>query len=90
MFGDDDCTCRACQEERRMKDAQSQRFWMCYVEGRNASAPVYKHLNSSDATTEAARLARLPNNLGKRAYVLKAIQYAQVDASNLPVQLTDL
>jgi len=48
-----------------------QTFWMCYVQG--AHTPTYFYLTEAAARKEAERLASLPDNQGRRVFLLKAV-----------------
>ncbi len=100
-YNDENCGCGVCAARRkddlhvywdkkakRMKLNKPQKFWMCWVS--HKGSPMKRHPTQMDATTEAVRLARLPDNIGKKVYVLEATEYAQVDVNNLPVSLTGL
>ena len=53
------------------------KFWMCFVEGNRS--PERCHLTADVAQEEAIRLARIPENCGKRVYILEAINFCRVD-----------
>ncbi len=53
-----------------------EKFYFCYVDGK--SMPTKKHLSLLDAQTEAERLAHLPDNLGRKVYILATDAYCQV------------
>ena len=57
------------------------KFFMIFVEGKRGS--TYKHKTPQEVAIEAERLARLPDNLGRRVYVLNTISYCVSDV--LPV-----
>jgi hypothetical protein len=44
-------------------------FYMCLVEGSKTSH--VKHRNRTEALAEAERLSQLPDNVGKRVYIMK-------------------
>ena len=58
-----------------------QRFFMVYVEGSNGCR--VKHITLKSAQTEAVRLARLSENIGRKVYIMEAISYCLVES--LPV-----
>ncbi|NQT48679.1 MAG: hypothetical protein HQ578_06860 [Chloroflexi bacterium] len=55
----------------------ASKFWMVYVQGR--SLPTIQHPNRHTAINEAERLARLPENRGREAFVLEAQDYCFTD-----------
>jgi len=57
------------------------KFWLVWVEGTPTTEK--KHPNSSSAYNEAKRVARQPQNIGKKAYVLEATDYFVVELSPL-------
>lgn len=52
-------------------------FWCCYVEGTIGYSR--KHLDIGEASSEAQRLAILSENVGKKVYILQAIEYYVVE-----------
>ena len=52
-----------------------QTFWMVWVS--HKSAPTKRHPSPMSARDEAARLACLPDNRGKKVYVLMAREYCE-------------
>lgn len=52
-------------------------FWACWVKG--TRSPSFQHRTADDAQKEAERLARLPENVGKPVFVLKAESFALVE-----------
>jgi len=54
-----------------------EKFFMLYVKGRQG--PAVKHFSQEEAMAEAERLAQLPENLGKKVYLLEAIGYCEVE-----------
>ena len=58
-----------------------QKFWMVWVN----DTPTIKrrHPSRIQAINEADRIARQPNNTGKKVYVLEAIDYRWVSPSPL-------
>ncbi|MFW9991945.1 MAG: hypothetical protein ACFFD4_07775 [Candidatus Odinarchaeota archaeon] len=63
-----------------------QKFWMVWL----ANSPNTKHRHPTQqlAEKEADRIARLPENLGKKVYVLEAIDYRFVPQA--PLETVDL
>ena len=53
------------------------RFWMVWIEGREG--PTKKHETFDDARREAERLLALPQNYGRKAYVLHPDCYGIVE-----------
>jgi hypothetical protein len=51
--------------DKEPKDVPMERYWICNVEGTFGYAP-FKHWTLEAAMDEAERLARLPNNIGKK------------------------
>jgi len=49
-----------------------ERFWMCYVEGRQG--PTYQHMRKKDAMQECEKLAAMPNNAGRCVFLLEAVK----------------
>ena len=47
------------------------KFWICFVEG-TTTGKGKAHLSNQEAAKEAERLALLPENIGKKVYVLEA------------------
>jgi len=68
--------------EWREESKRMAKFWMLYVKGR--SIPKVCHLSDEEALQEAARLARLPENVGRRVYLLEAVKYCFVDGTAPP------
>jgi hypothetical protein len=61
-------------------------LYFCYVE--NSHGCKCPHTDEQTAKNEAQRLARLPENIGKKVCVLKAISYCEV--KEYPVEWTKL
>ncbi len=59
------------------EETMSEKFWMLYIEGR--SSPTFKHGTIGDAHVEADRLARLPDNRGRKVYILEATRYCVIE-----------
>lgn len=59
-------------------------FWMVMVEGRGGTSK--RHATLNDARIEAERLAKLPENIGTKVWILEASSYAEVTL--LPVTWT--
>ncbi len=90
MYQTGDCYCSECEGVRpHTKTNKPQKFWMCWVSPHKGS-PMKRHPYQADAAIEAIRLARLPDNIGKKVYVLEATEYVKVDVNNLPVSITGL
>jgi hypothetical protein len=53
-------------------------FWMVWVDG--TKTPTCKHETLQGAYNEAERIARLPDNAGKRVYLMQAIQVCTYNA----------
>jgi hypothetical protein len=53
------------------------RFWMVFIEGR--AGPTKQHIECNEARLEAERLLRLPNNRGRKAYILEAVSYGLIE-----------
>jgi len=62
------------------------KFWFCYVD--NTYGYSVKHGTPEEASEEAERLARLPQNINKKVYVLEAVKMVTVPES--PVTWTDI
>ncbi len=60
------------------------RFYMIYVEGK--ALPKIGHLEEEASTQEAERLALLPDNIGRKVYILEATSYCKVQP--LPIKWT--
>ena len=56
-----------------------KQFWCCYVE--DTGGCRYKHEYPEQAIAEAERLAMLPENRGKKVFVLKAVKVCHVPAT---------
>ena len=58
-----------------------QKFWMVWRQ----DSPTTKHRHPSfvQASAEADRVARLPENIGKKVYVLEAMNYRSVEQQPL-------
>lgn len=54
-----------------------ERFWMVMVEDRDRPRLV-RYICLNDARLAAERLAVLPENIGKKVWVLEASSYAEV------------
>ncbi len=65
--------------ECESQQAGIHKFWMCYVEGKT-TGPAIRHPCESSARQEAERLAQLPDNRGKRVYILESIAWCEVAA----------
>jgi hypothetical protein len=50
----------------------AERFYMIFVEGQRP--PTYQHGNLQNAVEEASRLARIPENIGRKVFILETIQ----------------
>ena len=61
-------------------------FWMVWVS--HKSGPTKRHPSLESAEREAVGLARLPENIGRKVYILEAIQWAT--AEETPVRFTHL
>lgn len=59
------------------KEMAPSKFWMVYVEG--TSHCSVKHFNEAEAMEEAERLLRLPNNAGKKVYLLEVIGFVHFE-----------
>lgn len=62
------------------------KFYMIFVEGKGT--PSVHHLTRLEAKNEAERLARLHDNIGRRVYVLEAVDYCV--AEDIPVRWVEL
>lgn len=58
----------------------------CFVE--HSQGCNYLHPDIETARKEAERLARQPQNIGKKVYILKAVSYCEVKET--PVDWTEL
>lgn len=58
-----------------------QRFWMVWVNG--TPATEHRHPSYPLACAEANRIARQPKNIGKKVYVLEAVNYRWVEETPL-------
>jgi hypothetical protein len=56
---------------------ESEKFWMCLVE--ESQGCRYMHSYKDAAIQEAERLARLPDNAGKKVYILEVICYCKTE-----------
>jgi len=65
-----------CIKEGDDNMGEEQPFWMVYVDGNRGSE--FKHIAYEDARREAERLAQIPQNRGKRVYILLATEYVIV------------
>lgn len=63
-----------------------QKFWMVWSE--DSPTTKYRHPTKPIAQKEANRIAKLPENIGRKVYVLEAIDYRFVEAS--PLTTVDL
>ena len=61
-------------------------FWCCYVEGTGGFQ--FQHWTEAQALQEAARLARLSSNRGRKVYVLRTSSFSIVD--EVPVKVVAL
>lgn len=68
--------CPSSEEDAPAK-ASEYTFWACWVKGNRS--PTFQHRTADDAQKEAERLARLPENVGKPVFVLKAESFALVE-----------
>ena len=62
--------------EKQVKEIV-EKFWMIYVEGQRP--PVWRHFTLELASDEAERLSRLPENQGKKVFVLEAVKCCRFD-----------
>lgn len=58
-----------------------QKFWMVWVH--DTPTTKHRHPTLQIALQEADRLARLPENIGKKVYVLEALDYRYVEPTPL-------
>lgn len=63
------------------EDNMPKKFWMVWRD--YSPTTKHRHLTKLEAQIEADRIARLPENLGKKVYVLEAIDYRYVTTSPL-------
>lgn len=56
-------------------------FWMVYVS--HKSSPTHRHPSKEGAMLEAIRLARLPDNVGRKVYMLEAKNYCVAEPGPL-------
>ena len=54
-----------------------EKFWTCYVDGRNGGV-CFKHFSLESAKQEAERLSRLPGNDGKVVYLMECMGAARI------------
>jgi len=52
---------------------QPKMYWVCYVEGK--SIPRVLHEEWEEAHDEGVRLAQLPENRGKKVYIMESIGF---------------
>ena len=52
-------------------------FWMVFVEGKQGYKMV--HLYKVDAIDECERLLRLPDNLGRKVYLMESVQVCSIE-----------
>ena len=58
-----------------------KKFWMVWV--KNTPTTEHRHPSFAEADKEANRVARQPNNVGKKVYVLEAMDYRWVQEKPL-------
>jgi hypothetical protein len=58
-----------------------QKFWMVWL--KDSPTTIKRHPSKYIAQAEADRIARLPENLSKKVYVLEAVDYRFVESSPL-------
>ena len=56
----------------------NEQFWMVWIEGK--SGPTKKHFAVDDARVEAERLLRLPENRGRKAYILEGQSLGAIES----------
>ena len=54
-----------------------QKFWMVWVH--NTPTTNRRHPSYESARQEAERVVRQPNNVGRKVYILEAVNYCYVD-----------
>lgn len=59
-----------------IKESKSLPFWICYVDGKMTN-PFRHHLTEPEARKECERLAKLPDNKGKRVWLLECVGECQ-------------
>jgi hypothetical protein len=69
-------------------EKQKDKFWMCYVEKRRP--PRYRHETLESAIEEAMRLARLPQNIGRKVYILNSIKVIFTETPPVPIVTKDI
>jgi len=68
---------------RNMKEERMDRFWVNWVEGADGGRR-FRWYTLEDARTEAERLARLPDVMGRNVYVFECIGKCEVES--LPIR----
>jgi len=58
-----------------------QKFWMVWLQ--DSPTTRKRHPTQGEAFTEADRIARLPENIHKKVYVLEALDYRFVESAPL-------
>ena len=58
-----------------VRGGMMKKFWICVVEGTVPKTSYRGHNSEGEARTEAARLATLPDNIGKRVYVASVFRF---------------
>ena len=66
------------------KEKPIDRFYMIWVEGK--ASPRVSHLDEEGVIQEAERLALLPDNIGRKVFILEATSYCEVQP--LPIKWT--
>ncbi len=54
-----------------------QKFWLVWVH--DTPTTQHRHCSPQNAQTEADRLASKPENVGKKVYILEAMDYRYVE-----------
>ena len=67
-----------------------EKFWICWVEGTTFATIMHKHSSFDVAQKESERLAKQPQNDGKRVYVFECCGASLVKSVTWEAATTDL
>ena len=56
----------------------NEKFWMVWIKGK--SGPTHQHFTADEARLEAERLLRLPENQGRKAFILECVSIGAIES----------
>ena len=80
--------CKVCGKKTVvLEEKMYEKFWTCLVEGTDGGTH-HRHANTSDARVEAERLARQPQNRGRKVFIMESVAYYR--APEAPIEWHNL